>query len=308
MTKFTEDKRYDVRLLAYEAKTKNRNEWLMRLCWNVLDKPVQLYLIARACDMFFFGRETADRTWPEPLEIGFLLIGHNPAAALVTDLVKLLEKANKESYDVPKHSRGGIIKYSDELVPVPVYLSPRTLSAGEIETLRSICVKELSEVDAKVVIDNFGTFAGLLSKPENHILVQSAQYVENAVPSRTVSDMTNEMAQELAGLPHYTAYVRLIEEKDGRQRIVKEKIETIPLPKISEDAIKQTVERRKAVEENSRRYLKRRDLIEEEIAKRQERWLSGGPLDKPPTPRSETRGDEAKRRDPPPTRSRPPPD
>jgi hypothetical protein len=256
----------------------------------------------RACDIYLYGQETADRTWPEPRKWDAGTRG------LPTDLINLLTKVEKEGYDVHRDTRGGISKYSDELVPVPMYLSSRVLSAGERETLRNICIKELSGVDAKTVVDDFVSFAGLLSKTENHILVQSTQYVEKPVQSRTVSDMTNEMAQELAGLPHYTAYVRLIEEKDGRQRIVKEKIETIPLPKISEDAIKQTVERRKAVEENSRRYLKRRDLIEEEIAKRQERWLSGGPLDKPPTPRSETRGDEAKRRDPPPTRSRPPPD
>lgn len=70
-------------------------------------------------------------------------------------------------------------------------------------------------------------FCTLLSKPENHVLELSKQYVEKAVPSRTVSDMTDEMAQELAKLPHYTAYARMIDETDGRQRIVKEKIETV---------------------------------------------------------------------------------
>lgn len=167
---------------------------------------------------------------------------------------------------------------------------------------------ELGGIDVKTVIDNFALFCDFLSKPENHVLEPSRQYVEKAVPSRTVSDMTNEMAQELAGLARYTAYARLIEEKDGRQRIIKEKIATIALPNISEEVRVEEDKRRKVIEDNSRQYLRMRDVIEEEIRRRQDRWTMGGAIDQPPPRRREDRSDEGRRGGPPPRSSRTPPE
>lgn len=76
--------------------------------------------------------------------------------------------------------------------------------------------------------------------------------------SRTHADMNVEMAQQLPVLPRFTAYARLIEEKDGQQRVIKKRIQTIALPKITREAREQAGKRRKVIEENSGRYLKRR--------------------------------------------------
>jgi hypothetical protein len=132
--------------------------------------------------------------------------------------------------------------------------------------------------------------------------------VDKEVSTRTHADMNVEMAQELPVLPRFTAYARLIEEKDGQQRVLKEKIKTIALPKITEGAREEAGKRRKVIEENSGRYLKKREVIEEEIRMRQERWTGGGSLDKAPPRRGEDRGDEARKGDPPPRSSRPPPE
>jgi hypothetical protein len=52
--------------------------------------------------------------------------------------------------------------------------------------------------------------------------------VEKSVRSRTEIDMVNEMSRELVGLPKYTAYARVVGEKDGEAR--KGKVRTIELP------------------------------------------------------------------------------
>src|SRR5215216_3237446 len=43
------------------------------------------------------------------------------------------------------------------------------------------------------------------------------------------------MAQELTNLPRYCAYVKVLEEKDGRQNVYKGKIQTYPIDYAIED-------------------------------------------------------------------------
>jgi hypothetical protein len=69
------------------------------------------------------------------------------------------------------------------------------------------------------IIDDIVEFCYLLRKPENHIKIASGQYVEKQVHVRQVHDMADEMAQELTNLPRFTAYAKIIEEKDGEQKV-----------------------------------------------------------------------------------------
>jgi hypothetical protein len=84
---------------------------------------------------------------------------------------------------------------------------------------------------------------------------------------RTQQDLVNEMAQELSSLPQYTAYAKLIAEQNGVQRVLKHKIQTFPLPPAVRSA-----EIEASLLEKSHVLCQERELIEEEIRERQERW------------------------------------
>ena len=126
----------------------------------------------------------------------------------------------------------------------------------------------------------------LLSQPENHIKVASGQYVEKQVHVRPVHDMTDEMAQELTNLPRFTAYAKIIEEKDGEQKVKTGKIQTYPLPKTLETAEKDLA----MTIENGYVRSKKRSEIEVEIRERQEKWrvvvpqTPSKPQEEPPPP------------------------
>lgn len=166
-------------------------------------------------------------------------------------------------------------------------LPPRVLTASEIEEIADIIYDELLEDDVRIgrgeipilrVLEDLVEFCILLTEPKNHIKVPSGQYVVKPVHTRPVHDMTDEMAQELANLPRFTAYAKVIAEKEGEQTVWRGKIKTSPvflLPHI----------------ELSGKYighgtflsscLKSRRLIEEEIRQRMEKW-QGGTSDEPP--------------------------
>jgi hypothetical protein len=164
----------------------------------------------------------------------------------------------------------------------------RTLTGDEIKTIKVFCYDELLE-GIKIgrnnpvifqIVEELKEFCQLLSRPENHIKVASGQYVEKQVHVRPVHDMTDEMAQELINLPRYTAYAKVIEEKDGKQNVWSGKIETFGLPKDSpkaEENIAFAIEIGHGVS-------KKRGEIEEEIRQRQEKWRQPPPQtpEKPP--------------------------
>jgi hypothetical protein len=83
------------------------------------------------------------------------------------------------------------------------------------------------------VIDEIIEFCSLVQKQENHIKVPSGQYVEKHVHVRQVHDMTDEMAQELSNLPRFIAYAKIIDESEGIQRVLNNKIKTFPLQKLA---------------------------------------------------------------------------
>ena len=73
------------------------------------------------------------------------------------------------------------------------------------------------------------------------------------------------MAQELTNLPRFTAYAKIIEEKDGEQKVKTAKIQTYPLPEILERAERDLT----MVIGNGYARSKKRSEIEVEIRERQ---------------------------------------
>jgi hypothetical protein len=143
----------------------------------------------------------------------------------------------KKEVTIFEELRRGYVPTQDKIILHA--LPPRVLSASEIDTIKKLCYKELCEGQPKdidtnrmlLVINDLIEFCNLLTKPENHVKVRSGQYVEKLVHVRPVHDMTDEMAQELANLPRFTAYAKVIQEQGGRQAVIKHKMQTLKLPK-----------------------------------------------------------------------------
>ena len=173
------------------------------------------------------------------------------------------------------------------------HLPPRVLSASEIDTIKKLCYKELCEGQPKYidtnrmlrVISDLVEFCNLLIKSENHVKVQSGQYVEKLVHVRPVHDMTDEMAQELTNLPKFTAYAKVIQEQGGRQAVIKHKMQTLELP----ESYLEEAEDIKYLPDlitlhiGFSKYYKERTQIEEEIRQRLEKWRKGRTEEPPPT-------------------------
>jgi hypothetical protein len=112
---------------------------------------------------------------------------------------------------------------------------------------------------------------------ENPVKIPSGKYVETLKVERTQQDLNNEMVSELVSLPRFQAYVKLIQETDGRQSVATHKIETHPLPEKPESDIETLVT------QSGYDFCKKREDIEAEIRERQNRWGRGG--SPPPTRR-----------------------
>jgi hypothetical protein len=111
------------------------------------------------------------------------------------------------------------------------------------------------------------------------IKVPSGKYDETRKVERTQQDLINEMAMELASLPQYTAYAKLIAEQNGMQRVLKHKIQTLPLPPAVRGA-----EIEVSLMEKSHVLCQERELIEWEIRERQDRWRLRSPEQPPEEP------------------------
>jgi hypothetical protein len=99
------------------------------------------------------------------------------------------------------------------------------------------------------------------------IKVPSGRYDETLKVERTQQDLINEMAMELSSLPRFQAYAKIIDEQDGVQRVLKHKIQTLPLPSALRGA-----EIEACLIEKSHGLCKERELIEAEIWERQAQW------------------------------------
>jgi len=135
------------------------------------------------------------------------------------------------------------------------------------------------------VIEELITFCNLLAMPENHVKVPSRHYVEKQVQVRQVADMTDETAHDLANLPRYTAYARVIKEKDGQQTVERKKIKTLPMPDVPPP--EKLAEKEKivnqAIQTTCTLYCKKREDIEDRLCRIQDFWRLGTTGGKPPS-------------------------
>jgi hypothetical protein len=121
---------------------------------------------------------------------------------------------------------------------------------------------------------------------KNPVKVPSGKYEEKLKVERTQADLIAEMSQELANLPRFTAYAKVIEEKEGAQTVWRGKIKTLPLPPWQETPIRHDEsfpEIESHVTECGHKFCKERVQIEEEIRQRQEKWRGSAPDEPPPT-------------------------
>jgi ribosomal protein L20A (L18A) len=250
----------------------------------------------RACDLVCYGERVATFTYPQP-EIR--AADEAFVARVVEVLVTALEQASAEKRQakaekwrrgVEESVRGELITLDHDKV---TELLPRKLTGSEIQSLKAACWNEISRCQPVCemvrVIEKFVEFCELLARPENHIKVPSKQRVVN---TRSVADMTNEMAGELANLPRYTAYAKVLAETGGEQIVLRTKIRTLKLKELPEGEVAEVARqaRRVAIEQNSLRYLKSRIAIEEEIRERQEKWRQRTREVPPPVQRQVEKG------------------
>ena len=118
------------------------------------------------------------------------------------------------------------------------------------------------------------------------VKVASGHYDETLRVERTQQDLVNEKAIELSGLPRYTAYAKVLFEKDNKQTVWTGKIYTNPLPpqknNLEAEAIK-----------TGHKFSRLRSDIEKQIRERQEKWrviapqTQSAPPEEPPPPTSD---------------------
>jgi DNA-binding protein H-NS len=111
---------------------------------------------------------------------------------------------------------------------------------------------------------------------EEPIKEPSRKYEETLRVERTQQDLVNEMALKLSRLPRFTAYAKVIEERNGEQLVHTQEIQTLKPPPVQQSIA--TIEPRLLAA--SHKLCKERDAIEDEIRQRQDRWRNRRP---PPT-------------------------
>jgi hypothetical protein len=117
------------------------------------------------------------------------------------------------------------------------------------------------------------------------VKVPSGVYDQSLKFERTQQDLINEKAIELSNLPRFSAYAKVLFEKENRQTVWTGKIHTNPLPaeknNLEDEAIR-----------NGYSISRKRSEIEEQIRQRQDKWRivtsqeSGEPPLEPPPPTS----------------------
>jgi hypothetical protein len=148
-------------------------------------------------------------------------------------------------------------------------LSEDDRSYVEHACYETICASKENQVFFEGIEDIL-EFCQLLAQPENHILVPSGQYVEKPVQIASTSEMTNQAVQTLTGLPKFTAYAKIIDEREGKQTSWAGKIETrdFQFPQQHEFVGQEE----QAVEQTRRSVCKPRSVIQGEIINRRTDW------------------------------------
>jgi hypothetical protein len=258
----------------------------VREIWKACDSVTRTYLLLRVCDLLRFGEEVASVTFPHP--------GREEYEYMVSAIMWLYqdkqERIAREAQEKRKAEECSRIKQDcmqkimSVSLPMPATIVERKLTATERGDVLRACEREFSESEpVKAVIEvvrQFAEFCTLLSRPENQIKVPTGQYIEREVNARTEQDMVNEMARELISLPKFTAWAKMRQERDGVQVIWKGKIKTTKLDTLPSgefaDAAAKTAYT--SIERNSLRFLRERELIEQEIQARQEGWRRAVPI------------------------------
>jgi hypothetical protein len=217
--------REDVKSL--EALVEKRWDWFVAYYyaagenWKKLSTLVRCYVLCRAADSLSFGERYSSlpRSAFAPYEelVGALV-------ALSKDTQARLDEAEEKEQAAKDRKRieeKCAEKVRDISYIPPTVLESRALNAVQIMAVKNACMEEIKYSPKEVcevaaTIDEFARFCVLLAKPENHIKVRSAQYVEKPVRARAEIDMVNEISRELVNLPRYTAYARVVGEKDGK--------------------------------------------------------------------------------------------
>ena len=250
--------------------------------WTSLDAAGRWYLLMRSCDLVMYGKELANRSFPDPSNSDYSGV----VASLVwlfeeheAELVKKLEDA-EEAEERERIDQECARQVAKIIVSPPADLTPRVLDAAQIQTVRNACIEEIKQGPQEVyevaaTIDEFGRFCVLLAKPENHIKVRSGQFIERERPIRTEADMAGEVVRRLTGLSKYTAYASVFQGIDKW----KGEIRTLELeePRFGESCRSVAVDMSLS---NGFCYCKLRRLIARETAERQTKWR--GDLDEPP--------------------------
>ena len=259
--------------------------------WVSTDEIERWYSLNRAWEIVFYS-ETIAYTDTSLVSALVHLLKDTEARLVEAKQREKDEKLKKEEAEKRKEIERKCAEKMANISIAPLEnLAPVVLSESEIKALREACLKELYQTnqrdwDVKTtleVIDEFVKFCILLMKPENHVKVQSGQYVEKQVNTRQYHDMNDEMAWELMKLPRFTAYAKVIQEQQGEQVIRIRKIKTLKLeePRLQGRELE---EMKKQINENTKilGYIKPRVQIEDEIRQRQEKWRSGALSDQPP--------------------------
>jgi hypothetical protein len=268
--------RYDLRNLNRKLKPESgllsQNRW-----WSGLGDLVKTYLKSRVLDITRYGTVVADKTFPQPAIKG---VASGEVSQCVSGMAKsILEewerhKTEKENDYFAEREKEASLKcdqeYHKQVVAVPANLASRVLSGYENEEAIRACRMEVEKSEAAKamleIVDQFASFCTLLSRPENHIMVPTGQYVDKAYNIRHEDDMKNEMARELVNLPRYTAFAKVVKERGGEQKDWKGKIRTVKLGAVPEGSAEARTALIQALENAP--YLRRREQIEEEIRER----------------------------------------
>jgi len=167
-----------------------------------------------------------------------------------------------------KNDDDAISKFRDENQKVVNQLADTTTNRRHISTMSS-------ETRYVRTIWQFGELSAFTSLfigntlDEDPIKIPSGRYVETLRVERTQQDLNNEMANELSNLPRYQAYVKLIDESGGKQIVRTHRMQTHPLPAITDpNGEVQALT-------NGHSLCKTRIDIEAEIRERQSRWNRG---------------------------------
>jgi hypothetical protein len=98
------------------------------------------------------------------------------------------------------------------------------------------------------------------------VKIPSGRYDETLKVERTQQDLITEMGLELSRLPPRTAYIHVLQQRDGIQVVRQAKIQTLTLPAPHGQSLMDAI-----IERSHTAAYKPREAIETEIRERQEK-------------------------------------